>query len=93
MMILRGKRYLEILNFKISKIFKRIEKPVNEAGGKVDWCVRFHYFSPRKWKGRYLAMCAGKIELPQSLRRECMEIVKRLDDDKLRTVKTISNTF
>lgn len=41
----------------------------------------------------YLAMCAGKTELPQSLRRECMEIIKRLDDDKLRTVKTILNTF
>ena len=41
----------------------------------------------------YLAMCAGKIELPQSLRRECIEIIKRLDDEKLRTVKTILMTF
>lgn len=41
----------------------------------------------------YLAICAGKIELPQSLRRECIEIVKRLDEDKLRTIKTILMTF
>ncbi|QDK42738.1 hypothetical protein DOM21_15020 [Bacteriovorax stolpii] len=42
---------------------------------------------------KYLAMCAGKIELPQSIRRECLEIIKRMDDDKLRTVKTILMTF
>jgi hypothetical protein len=38
-------------------------------------------------------MSSGKIELPQSLRRECLEIIKRLDDEKLKTVRTILQSF
>jgi len=42
---------------------------------------------------QFISMCNGKIELPQSLRRECIEIIKRLDEEKLRTVRTILQSF
>jgi transcriptional regulator with XRE-family HTH domain len=38
-------------------------------------------------------MCKGELETPQSLRRECLEIIKRLDEGKLKTVKTILQSF
>ncbi len=42
---------------------------------------------------QFISMSSGKIELPQSLRRECLEIIKRLDDEKLKTVRTILQSF
>ena len=42
---------------------------------------------------QFISMSNGKVELPQSLRSECLEIIKRLDDEKLRTVKTILQSF
>lgn len=42
---------------------------------------------------QFISMSSGKIELPQSLRRECLEIVKRLDEEKLKTVRTILQSF
>jgi len=42
---------------------------------------------------QFILMCSGKIELPQSMRRECIEIIKRLDEEKLKTVKTILQSF
>ncbi|MBP7845802.1 MAG: helix-turn-helix domain-containing protein [Proteobacteria bacterium] len=42
---------------------------------------------------QFISMSNGKVELPQSLRSECIEIIKRLDDEKLRTVKTILQSF
>jgi transcriptional regulator with XRE-family HTH domain len=42
---------------------------------------------------QFISMSNGKMELPQSLRRECLEIIKRLDEEKLRTVKTILQSF
>jgi transcriptional regulator with XRE-family HTH domain len=42
---------------------------------------------------QYISMSNGKVELPQSLRSECIEILKRIDDEKLRTVKTILQSF
>jgi len=42
---------------------------------------------------QFLNMINGKNELPQSIRRECIEILKRLDEEKLKTVKTILQSF
>ena len=42
---------------------------------------------------QFISMSSGKIELPQSLRRECLEIIKRLDEEKLKTVRTILQSF
>lgn len=42
---------------------------------------------------QFISMSNGKIELPQSIRRECIEIIKRLDEEKLKTVKTILQSF
>lgn len=42
---------------------------------------------------QFILMSNGKIELPQSLRRECLEIIKRLDEEKLKTVRTILQSF
>jgi transcriptional regulator with XRE-family HTH domain len=42
---------------------------------------------------QFISMSSGKMELPQSLRRECLEIIKRLDDEKLKTVRTILQSF
>jgi transcriptional regulator with XRE-family HTH domain len=42
---------------------------------------------------QFISMSSGKIELPHSLRRECLEIIKRLDDEKLKTVRTILQSF
>ena len=42
---------------------------------------------------QFISMCSGKLELPQSLRLECLEIIKRLDEEKLKTVKTILQSF
>lgn len=38
---------------------------------------------------QFISMSNGKVELPQSIRSECIEIIKRLDGEKLKTVKTI----
>ena len=37
---------------------------------------------------QFIYMSSGKTEVPQSLRLECVEIIKRLDADKLKTVRT-----
>lgn len=42
---------------------------------------------------QFMSMSSGKIELPQSLRRECLEIIKRIDEEKLKTVRTILLSF
>lgn len=42
---------------------------------------------------QFISMSKGEMELPQSLRRECLEIIKRLDEEKLRTVKAILMSF
>lgn len=42
---------------------------------------------------QFISMSTGNIDLPQSLRRECLEIIKRLDEDKLKTVRTILQSF
>jgi transcriptional regulator with XRE-family HTH domain len=42
---------------------------------------------------QFISMSNGKVELPQSLRSECMEIIKRLDAEKLKTVRTILQSF
>ena len=42
---------------------------------------------------QFISMSSGKIELPQSLRRECLEIIKRIDEEKLKTVRTILQSF
>lgn len=42
---------------------------------------------------QFVSMSSGKLELPQSLRRDCIEIIKRLDNEKLKTVRTILLSF
>ena len=42
---------------------------------------------------QFISMSSGKIELSQTLRRECLEIIKRLDEEKLKTVRTILQSF
>ena len=38
-------------------------------------------------------MLKGNIVLPQHVRSECIEIINRLDEQKLKTVKAFLNTF
>ncbi len=38
---------------------------------------------------QFISMSSGKIELPQSLRRECLEIIKRLDEEKLKGYQSL----
>ncbi len=38
-------------------------------------------------------MLKGNLEIPEHLRSECIEIIKRLDESKLKTVKSILSTF
>lgn len=42
---------------------------------------------------QFISMSKGEMEMSQSLRRECLEIIKRLDEEKLRTVKAILMSF
>lgn len=42
---------------------------------------------------QFISMGNGEMELPHSLRRECLEIIKRLDEEKLKTVKVILHSF
>lgn len=41
----------------------------------------------------YRGMLSGDFKIPDHLRSECIEIVKRLDDQKLKTVKAFLMTF
>lgn len=41
----------------------------------------------------FIEMCEGKIEVPEHLRSECIEIIKRLSMEKLRSVKAILQSF
>lgn len=38
-------------------------------------------------------MLSGKVEVPEHLRSECIDVINRLDDSKLKTVKAFLNTF
>ncbi len=41
----------------------------------------------------FLKFKGGEVELPEAIRTECIEIIKRLSFDKLKTVKTILQSF
>ncbi|MCB9092982.1 MAG: helix-turn-helix transcriptional regulator [Halobacteriovoraceae bacterium] len=41
----------------------------------------------------FVKMLEGKIEIPEHLRIECIEIIKRLDHQKLKSVKAFLKTF
>lgn len=38
-------------------------------------------------------MLSGEVEVPDHTRSECIDIINRLDDSKLKTVKAFLNTF
>lgn len=38
-------------------------------------------------------MLDGVVEVPEHLRSECIDIINRIDDSKLKTVKAFLNTF
>ena len=38
-------------------------------------------------------MLEGKIQVPEHLRSECIEIIKRIEESKLKTVKAFLMTF
>ena len=38
-------------------------------------------------------MLSGDISVPEHLRSECIDIINRMDDSKLKTVKAFLNTF
>ena len=42
---------------------------------------------------QFEGMLRGHFEIPEHLRSECIEIIKRLDDQKLKTVKAFLMTF
>jgi len=42
---------------------------------------------------QFSEICEGKIEVPEHLRSECTEIIKRLSLEKLRSIKTILQSF
>lgn len=41
----------------------------------------------------FQGMLEGKLQVPEHLRSECMEIIKRIDEQKLKTVKAFLMTF
>jgi len=42
---------------------------------------------------QFQLMVAGVVEVPEHLRSECIDIINRIDDSKLKTVKVFLNTF
>lgn len=41
----------------------------------------------------FYGMLEGKFHIPEHLRSECIEIIKRIDEQKLKTVKAFLMTF
>tara|TARA_B100001971_G_scaffold90539_1_gene83491 strand:+ start:267 stop:458 length:192 start_codon:yes stop_codon:yes gene_type:complete len=41
----------------------------------------------------FQGMLDGKFQIPEHLRSECIEIIKRIDEQKLKTVKVFLMTF
>jgi len=42
---------------------------------------------------KFVDMCDGKIEVPEHLRSECIEMIKRLKEEKLKAVRAILQSF
>ena len=42
---------------------------------------------------QFQQMLTGVVEVPEHIRSECIDIINRLDDSKLKTVKAFLNTF
>lgn len=42
---------------------------------------------------QFQQMITGVVEVPEHTRSECIDIINRLDDSKLKTVKAFLNTF
>jgi transcriptional regulator with XRE-family HTH domain len=42
---------------------------------------------------QFQLMLSGIVEVPEHLRSECIDIINRIDDSKLKTVKAFLNTF
>ena len=42
---------------------------------------------------QFQQMLTGVVEVPEHTRSECIDIINRLDDSKLKTVKAFLNTF
>ncbi len=42
---------------------------------------------------QFQQMLSGEVEVPEHIRSECIDIINRLDDSKLKTVKAFLNTF
>ncbi len=38
-------------------------------------------------------MCKGKLDIPEHMRSECINIIKRVSYEKLRSIKTILESF
>jgi len=43
--------------------------------------------------GHFQKLVLGQIEMPQDLLEECLGLLKKMSEDKLKTVKTILQTF
>jgi len=43
--------------------------------------------------GHFQKLVLGQIEMPQDLLEECLALLKRMSGDKLKTIKTILQTF
>ncbi len=82
---------------KAAKIVGVSEAKVNHAeNGRMDlnptWILKFldgYGYSYAEFQ----KMVEGKLEIPEHNLSECVEILKRLAPDKLRTVKTILQSF
>ncbi|MAZ48399.1 MAG: hypothetical protein CME65_07540 [Halobacteriovoraceae bacterium] len=42
---------------------------------------------------QFQQMLSGEVEVPEHIRSECIDIINRLEDSKLKTVKAFLNTF
>ncbi|MBD66533.1 MAG: hypothetical protein CME62_15075 [Halobacteriovoraceae bacterium] len=42
---------------------------------------------------QFQLMLSGEVEVPEHTRSECIDIINRLEDSKLKTVKAFLNTF
>ena len=82
---------------KVGKLVNLSSSTINHAeNGRMDLTdslilklLNAYGYSHEEFKG----MLNGEFKIPDHLRSECIDIIKRLDDQKLKTVKAFLMTF
>ncbi len=92
---MRESRYLSMR--RVAPILGLSEATVNHSeNGRRDLdeplIKRFLKVYGYTWE-QFQQMLSGEVEVPEHIRSECIDIINRLDDSKLKTVKAFLNTF